>query len=877
MKDPRPQPIFRRDYRPPDYWIDAVELTFELGEDVTHVTAVLSVRRNEKVAPAPLVLDGEKLRLVRVEIDGRPLADTDYLVEERTLRIADVPDRFTLTTVVEIEPQNNTELSGLYRSGATFCTQCEAEGFRRITYFLDRPDVMATYRTTIVADAGRYPVLLSNGNRVEQRDLGDGRQLVRWEDPFPKPSYLFALVAADLRAHAGPFTTKSGRQVRLEIWVEERNLDSCEHALRSLQKAMKWDEEVFGLEYDLDVYMIVAVSDFNMAAMENKGLNVFNAKYVLARPDTATDEDYEDIEAVIAHEYFHNWTGNRVTCRDWFQLTLKEGLTVFRDEQFTADMTSAAVKRIRDVRLLRTSQFAEDGSPTAHAIRPDSYIEMNNFYTVTVYNKGAEVVRMYQTLLGRDGFRRGMDLYFERHDGQAVTCDDFRAAMADANGVDLDQFGLWYAQHGTPIVEAEGAWESDTQQYRLTLRQRAPANLDASTYRPMHIPVAVGLVGRNGEDLALHVSGAKLRDRTAVLELREAEQTFTFERVAEAPVPSLLRHFSAPVKLAMPRTREQLAFLMAHDSDAFSRWDAAQTLATELLLEMCEAGTVTLEGAFVDAFGRILDDPDLDGSLKALSLRLPDERLLGQEQAVVDVDGLFAAREAAVATLANAHRERFWAVYEQLHAETQPYRIDRVGIDGRRLKNLALGYLVASGDAEAIVRALEQFRRADNMTDAQSALGILADTMDPAADAALAEFYDKWRDDPLVIDKWFSVQALSSRPDTVDRVIALSEHRDFTLKNPNRARSLLGVFSARNQVRFNGVDGRGYALLADKILDLDRMNPQVAARLVGAFTHWRRFDEHRRNLMRTELQRIATTKKLSTDVYELTTKCLGDD
>ena len=491
MKDPRPQPIYRRDYRPPDYWIDAVDLTFELGEDVTRVTAVMDVRRNEASGPGPkpLVLDGEKLQLQRVEIDGRQLSSEHYRVDDRTLRIASVPEQFKLTTLVEIEPQNNTELSGLYRSGPTFCTQCEAEGFRRITYFLDRPDVMSKYRTTIVADKSRYPILLSNGNRVEEQDLDEGRHLVRWDDPFPKPSYLFALVAADLRSHSGTFTTKSGREVRLEIWVEERNIDACEHALRSLQKSMKWDEEVFGLEYDLDVYMIVAVSDFNMAAMENKGLNIFNAKYVLARPETATDDDYEDIEAVIAHEYFHNWTGNRVTCRDWFQLTLKEGLTVFRDEQFTADMTSAAVKRIQDVRLLRTSQFAEDGSPTAHPIRPDSYIEMNNFYTVTVYNKGAEVVRMYHTLLGQDGFRAGMDTYFERHDGQAVTCDDFRAAMADANDVvDLEQFGLWYLQHGTPILEASGAYDANAKRYALTLKQRAPDNVDAKKFRPAARP-----------------------------------------------------------------------------------------------------------------------------------------------------------------------------------------------------------------------------------------------------------------------------------------------------------------------------------------------------------------------------------------------------
>jgi aminopeptidase N len=883
MKDPRPQPIYRRDYRPPDYWIDAVDLTFELGEDVTRVTAVLQVRRNEASGPGPkpLVLDGEKLQLQRVEVNGRQLSSSHYRVDDRTLRIASVPEHFQLTTVVEIEPHNNTELSGLYRSGETFCTQCEAEGFRRITYFLDRPDVMATYRTTIVADKTRYPILLSNGNRVEERDLDEGRHLVQWDDPFPKPSYLFALVAADLHCHRGSFTTRSGRDVRLEIWVEERNVDSCGHALRSLQKAMKWDEDVFGLEYDLDVYMIVAVSDFNMAAMENKGLNIFNAKYVLARPDTATDDDYEDIEAVIAHEYFHNWTGNRVTCRDWFQLTLKEGLTVFRDEQFTADMTSAPVKRIQDVRLLRTSQFAEDGSPTAHPIRPDSYIEMNNFYTVTVYNKGAEVVRMYHTLLGADGFRAGMDRYFERHDGQAVTCDEFRAAMADANDVDLEQFGLWYLQHGTPIVEASGDYDAEAKRYVLTLRQRAPENIDAKTFRPLHIPVAVGLVNPDGTDVPIKLAepDIEVRGTTAVLELRDLKKAFTFEDVPAPPVPSLLRHFSAPVKLEAPRSLADLAFLMGHDTDAFSRWDAAQTLAQTLLLDLRECAALgeplVLDRGFVEAFGRILEDPDLDGSLKALTLRLPDERLLGQQLEVVDVDHLHIAREFAITELATAHQDRFRAVYDELHAATRPYSVDRGGIDGRRLKNLALRYLVATGCPGTVETALAQFREADNMTDAQAALTILADSDHPDGDTALAEFHERWKSDPLVIDKWYAVQAISSRADTLDRVIALSERPDFTLKNPNRARSLLGVFSIRNQVRFHAADGKAYAFLADRILELDRINPQVAARLIGCFTHWRRFGETRREHMKAQLQRIAGTKKLSTDVYELTTKCLG--
>ena len=882
MKDPRPQPIFRKDYRPPDYWIDAVDSTFDLAEVHTRVTCKLQVRRNESAGsgPKPLVLHGEKLRLIRVAVDGRELSSAEYRVDDSTLRIASVPAQFELETEVEIEPQDNTELSGLYRSGSSFCTQCEAEGFRRITYFLDRPDVMSRYRTTIVADKAAYPVLLSNGNRVDAGDLDDGRHFVRWEDPFPKPSYLFALVAADLRCHSGSYTTRSGREVRLEIWVEPQNLDACDHALRSLQRAMEWDERVFGLEYDLDIYMIVAVSDFNMAAMENKGLNIFNAKYVLARPETATDSDYEDIEGVIAHEYFHNWTGNRVTCRDWFQLTLKEGLTVFRDEQFTADMTSAAVKRIQDVTLLRTAQFAEDQSPTAHPIRPDSYIEMNNFYTVTVYNKGAEVVRMYHTLLGAEGFRKGMDLYFERHDGQAVTCDDFRVAMADANEVDLDQFGLWYAQAGTPVLEAEGVHDGQTRTYDLTLRQRGPTNLDPRKYRPMHIPVAVGLVDRDGADLVLDIvgEGVSVRGTTALLELRETERTFRFENVSEEPIPSLLRHFSAPVKLRIERSLDELAFLMGHDSDPFCRWDAAQSLAQALLLDLARTfsagAALELPPQFVEAFGKVLSDESLDGSLKALTLRLPDERLLGQQQDVVDVDGLFAAREFAVGALACAHREAFETLY-RAHLPQGPYSIERTSIDARRIKNLALSYMVQAGGDDAIAAARQQFEQADNMTDAQAALSILADTEHPAREETLAKFYDKWQHDPLVVDKWFSVQAVSKRPDTLERVIELAHHPAFNLRNPNRARSLLGVFAVRNQTRFHSSDGRGYEFLTDQILELDRINPQVAARLVGAFNQWRRFDASRQQHMKDQLGRIVGTKDLSRDVYELASKCLG--
>jgi aminopeptidase N len=883
LKDPRPQPIYRKDYRPPEYVIDEVELRFELEPSATVVASRLRVRAREGRPAGPLVLHGEKLELRKVVLDGTVLPRDAYRVDAETLTIFEVPTAFELETEVVVSPADNTELSGLYLSNQTFCTQCEAEGFRRITYFLDRPDVMARYRTTIVADKASYPVLLSNGNRIESGDLDGGRHFVRWEDPFPKPSYLFALVAADLRCHAGSFRTRSGRDVRLEIWVEPPHVDACEHALRSLQKAMAWDEETFGREYDLDVYMIVAVSDFNMGAMENKGLNVFNAKYVLARPETATDDDYEDVEGVIAHEYFHNWTGNRVTCRDWFQLTLKEGLTVFRDEQFTADMTSAAVKRIQDVKTLRTTQFAEDQSPTAHPIRPEAYIEMNNFYTVTVYNKGAEVVRMFHTLLGADGFRKGMDLYFERHDGQAVTCDDFRAAMADANGADLEQFGRWYAQAGTPILVARSRHDPNGKRYTLELEQRPPVNVDPEHWLPLHVPVAVGLIGPDGRDLPLRISSESaqeimVRGSTAILELREPQQTFVFEGVAQPPVPSLLRGFSAPVRLELDRSVDELAFAMAHDGDSFCRWDAAQSLAQRLLLELAHEAAqgrpLELDPRLDRAWRRVLDDPELDGSLKALTLALPDERLLGQQMEVVEVDGIHQARLFAVRTLAEAHRDALRETYDRLQPEGG-YAIDRASIDGRRLKNTCLRHLVALEEDDLVALALAQFRRADNMTDAQAALSCLVDTNTEARDEALADFHARWRHDALVLDKWFAVQALSSRPDTLDRVFELAEHPDFTLRNPNRVRSLLGVFSVRNQARFHAADGRGYIFLADRILELDPLNPQVAARLVGAFNQWRRFDENRRTAMQAQLERVVRHPGLSKDVYELASKCLG--
>jgi aminopeptidase N len=890
MSDEKPQPVYRQDYRPPDYWIDQVDLHFELGEDDTWVTARLAVRLDDALAgdTPPLVLDGEGLALERIAIDGRVLEASEYHEAAGRLTIDRVPRRFELETCVRIRPQDNTALSGLYRSGGLFCTQCEAMGFRRITYFLDRPDVMALFTTTIDAERARYPVLLSNGNRLEEIDLGNGRHRVRWEDPHRKPSYLFALVAGDLRCHAGDFTTASGRDVRLEIWVEPENIDRCEHALRSLEKAMAWDEQRFGLEYDLDIYMIVAVNDFNMGAMENKGLNVFNSKYVLAKPETATDDEYEAIEAVIGHEYFHNWTGNRVTCRDWFQLTLKEGLTVFRDQEFSAEMTSRAVKRIDDVKRLRFSQFPEDAGPMKHPIRPESYISMDNFYTATVYEKGAEVIRMIETLVTSEGFRGGMDLYFERHDGQAVTCDDFRAAMAAANGVDLELFEGWYRQAGTPVLSVEMDYDASEQVCALTLRQAPPERLggdqeDAPEWTPLHIPVRIGLLGSDGRDLPLRMAGegAECARSERVLELVEEERRFAFVDVAERPVPSLLRNFSAPVKLLVERSRDELAFLMAHDSDAFNRWEAGQELAKSLLLEATRlldakgpdaASELSLDPEFSEAFGRILADPALDGSLKAQALTLPGEKILGQDLEVIPVDALHAAREQLRGALADAHRAALLEVYEG-GASADAYQVDQASIGRRRLRNVALAYLSSSDDPASARRLLGQFESADNMTDAQAALSLLVDGDSEEREIALAAFHERWRDDPLVLDKWFSVQAMSKRADTAARVVELSRHPDFSLKNPNRIRSLVGAFCAGNQVRFHAVDGTGYRFLSDMVLSLDG-NPQVAARMVSSFNAWRRFDAARQQRMKAELERVLAHKPLSDDVFEIVSRAL---
>ncbi len=860
---------YRKDYRPSGFLIDHVDLLFELDPRRTLVTATMQVHRNPDATARDdtLVLDGDELELQSVRLDGEVLSSGRLESDSQSLRIANAPERFELQTEVVIHPTENTKLMGLYTSNELFCTQCEAEGFRRITYYLDRPDVMARFTTRIEADRSKYPVLLSNGNRLAAGELPGGRHWVQWEDPFRKPSYLFALVAGNLACHRGSFTTASGREVALEIWVEPENIDKCEHALQSLRAAMKWDEETFGLEYDLDVYMIVAVNDFNMGAMENKGLNIFNSKYVLAKPSTATDDDYESIESVVAHEYFHNWTGNRVTCRDWFQLTLKEGLTVFRDQEFSADMTSRAVKRIQDVTRLRTAQFAEDAGPLAHPIRPESYIEMNNFYTATVYEKGAEVVRLYQTLLGKDGFRRGLRHYLETHDGSAVTCDDFRNAMAEANGRDLQQLERWYLQAGTPVVRAAGEWDEAAVQYRLTLSQSQRIFGEQSSPLPLPIPIRVGLIGSDGQD----VPGS-----SRTLELTEPEQTFVFQQVTERPVVSLARGFSAPIRLEVERSAKDLAFLMAHDSDSFNRWEAGQELAKRVLLRLYDDSlanrALELDQDLVRAFRNVLLDPALDGSIKALTLTLPSEEVLAQALENVDPDAIHHARSFVTRELASALRSEWMDAYQE-HSEGSD-AIEKAQIDRRRIKNRALRYLTALEEPESTALAFAQLQSATGMTDYEAAFMALVDLVCPEADLAIDAFYQRWRGEPLVLDKWFRMQAMSRSPRAFERVVELSAHPDFNLTNPNRARSLLHAFAAGNPVGFHRPEGDAYQFVADKVLELDSINPQVASRIVSSFNQWKRYEPGRSASMKGELERIASSPGISKDVSEIVQRAL---
>jgi aminopeptidase N len=869
--------VRREDYTPYPWAIDQLCLRFDIGRRITTVNAEIQFSRlDQPGGNNDIVLDGEGLELVSVSLDSKPLAAGEFTVDTDRLLIHHAPAKCLVSTEARIRPHENTALEGFYPSGEFLLTQCEAEGFRRITYFPDRPDVMTRYEVTIVAERTLYPVLLSNGNAVGNGDLGDGRHWVRWVDPYRKPSYLFALVAGNLEFIEDHFTTRSGRNVVLRVYVEKQNLDKCGHAMKSLIKAMQWDEQRFGLEYDLDIYNIVATDDFNMGAMENKSLNIFNSKYVLAKPETATDDDYQAIEGVIGHEYFHNWTGNRVTCRDWFQLTLKEGLTVFRDQEFTSDMQSRAVKHIRDVRDLRSRQFPEDAGPMSHPIRPDEFVTINNFYTMTVYQKGATIIRMVHTLLGEAGFQKGMKLYFHRHDGRAVTCDDFLAAMADANDVDLKRFGRWYGQSGTPEVTVRSEYDARTARYTLHLSQRTPPTHDQASKQALVIPFACGLLTPQGQQIPLQSPGEPGPEAsTRLLMLEHEQQSFVFENVSCEPIPSLLRNFSAPVKV-YDYSVSDLAVLMQHDPDAFIRWEAAQLLAQAEIMRnrecLAQGVEMHLLPQLTEAFAALLGDRDSDPALLAEALMLPGEDYLAETMKVIDVDGIHQARKFVKRALAMALQEPFDSVYQGLN-QSGGYDHDAMSVARRSLKNLCLSYLVETPPGVSL--AERQLALSNTMTDTLAALAALVYSGAAAAQQAMASFESNWKQDPLVMDKWFVLHATRPGADTVDLVAALMDNPAFSLTNPNKVRSLIGAFAMGNPTGFHALAGSGYRFVADRVIELDRLNPQAAARIATAFNRWRRYDSLRQKLMQTELKRIAATENISPDVAEIMSNALA--
>ncbi len=869
-----PKTIRLADYRAPDYLIHETHLHFELFDDHALVHAHLVLERNPQLDDSlpPLVLDGVKLELKHIALDDRVLGAGEYQVDEENLRLQPQTASFTLDSTVRIEPQNNTELEGLYRSGGMFCTQCEAEGFRKITYYLDRPDVMSSFTTTLSADKQQYPILLSNGNKIDEGEEGE-RHWASWEDPHKKPAYLFALVAGDLWCVEDSFTTMSGREVTLRMFVEPQNIDKCQHGMDSLKKSMRWDEEVYGREYDLDIFMIVAVDDFNMGAMENKGLNIFNSSCVLAKPENSTDAAFQRIESIVAHEYFHNWSGNRVTCRDWFQLSLKEGFTVFRDAEFSADMNSRTVKRIEDVAYLRTHQFAEDAGPLAHPVRPAEYMEISNFYTLTIYEKGAEVVRMLHTLLGAELFRKGSDLYFERHDGQAVTCDDFVAAMESVSGRDLTRFKLWYSQAGTPVLQVSDSYDAEKQEYRLQVRQNCPPTPGQPVKEPMVIPLATGLLDA--------VTGEEVRG-TQVLELTEASQEFIFTGIASQPLPSLLRGFSAPVRLEYAYSREQLAFLLAHDSDGFNRWEAGQQLAiqvfSEALTHQQNGQTPVFDRQLAQALSKVLADDQLDEALKAEIISLPSLAYLLELQSEADVANSHVVREALRLSLAQQLEQPLREIYQQLReqARATDYCPEAGQIGRRRLQNMTLSYLMLLEQDDILAACIAQFEQADNMTERMAALANLVNSpVREQAEQALAAFEQEFAADPLVMDQWFSVQASSPLFSDTAQIRQLMQHPAFSIKNPNKVRAVLGAFSQHNLPQFHAADGSGYALLAEQVAVLDGLNPQISARMVNPLTRWQRYQPRQQQQMRAELEKLQQLPKISRDLFEVLEKSLG--
>jgi len=867
MRTEEPRAIHLADYQAPDFRIETVHLDFALDPQTTRVTAKLAIARRQ--AGAPLVLHGEDLKLISVAVDGRALADGEYRLDAKSLTVPSVPDIFMLETVCEIAPAANTALEGLYQSAGIFCTQCEPEGFRRITWFLDRPDNLSVFTVRMEAAREQYPVLLSNGNRLDAGTLANGRHFALWHDPFPKPSYLFALVAGDLGSIHDSFTTMSGRKVALAIYVEHGNEQRAGYAMGALKRAMKWDEEAYGREYDLDIFMIVAVSAFNMGAMENKGLNIFNDKVLLASPETATDDDYARIEGVVAHEYFHNWTGDRITCRDWFQLSLKEGLTVFRDQSFSGDMRSHGVQRIQDVRALRGRQFQEDAGPLAHPVQPQSYIEINNFYTATVYEKGSEVIGMLKTLVGPEGYRKATDLYFQRHDGQAATVEDWVKCFEDTSGRDLTQFRLWYRQAGTPQISAEGAYDAQARIYTLSLSQAMDATPGQADKQPMHIPVRIGLIGHSGGSMPLTLEGEnQAGPQSRVLELREARQNFVFVDVAEEPLLSLGRGFSAPAVFKTQHSGKDQAVLMGCDDDDFNRWEAGQSLAAQIMLDGARSCT-----DYVAALGPVLSRATDDPAFAAQMLMPPTESEIAARRAPADPDAIHAARVTLLRAVAQAHGGAMGELYEHMR-DANDFSPDAKSAGRRALRNACLRYLTAADDEAAAGLADAHYRTADNMTDMIAGLAALTRMESPLRDKAFTHFHDRFRNDPLVLDKWMSLQAGAPLPDTVASVRALMKHPAFDMKNPNRVRALIGAFSA-NHLRFHDKSGAGYRLLGEVIRALDPMNPQVAARLAGAFETWRRYDDNRQSMMRAELQAVLAQKGISPNLFEVASKIVG--
>lgn len=853
--------VYLKDYQPPCFAVDKINLNFDLYDDHVLVNNELKLLRERDGA---LYLSGDELELISVHMNGQKLEASDYILKSDALIIEECPDNFILNITTRIYPQNNTKLSGLYRSNHLFCTQCEAEGFRRITYFLDRPDVLTLYTTRITADKKQYPILLSNGNLVESGITSDNRHWVKWNDPFKKPSYLFALVAGDLACVSDQFITCSGRTINLHLYVEFGNEDKCSHAMESLKRAMRWDEEVYGREYDLDVYMIVAVSDFNMGAMENKGLNIFNSKYILARSDTATDQDFADVEGVVAHEYFHNWTGNRVTCRDWFQLSLKEGLTVFRDQEFSRDMNSRDVNRIMDVRALRSTQFPEDSGSMAHPVRPESYQEINNFYTATVYNKGAEVIRMQHTLLGEEGFRRGMDLYFNRHDGLAVTIDDFVAAMEDANEVDLTQFKLWYSQAGTPEVTVTSHYADG----RLTLKmkQSCPPTPECQNKKPFHIPIRTALFNAQGDQLPINQD---------ILELKENEQSFIFDHLSEKPVISLLREFSAPIKLNHSLSQKELLFLLSHEVDGYAKWDAAQNLFLECIKKCLDQPSHQwqISSDLISVFQSVLLDDSLDADLRAELLTPPDFEDVAAMRSSVEVNAVEAVRDFV-------HQQFGWYLYEPAKTLYQQlwlredHTMSGPAYGRRKLRNRCLWLMMKGNENATLESCQKQFLSAQTMTDQIASFSLLVNcTNQGLREQAIEDFYKQWAGDDLVLDKWFALQATSKLPETLTRVKVLLKHTDFNIKNPNKVRALVGSFCMANPLNFHALDGSGYAFLTEMLVTMDKINPQVAARLATPFTRWKRYDKPRQLLMQNHLEELSKLN-LSRDVAEVVSKSL---